>query len=192
MFAFVVGFVVFMFILSKVIPSLRYPAIAVKSSSGDTFIVRDLKDKQSAADQLGKIKDACFKFRDTVYEKYPKDSRAQRLYKNLREDRTVFSESTPDSNFTSHTRNKGDAIIFCLRQRNTNEELVDYNTMMFVAIHELGHVCSKTVGHNEEFWTNFKWLLQIAEEENFYEPIDYSKMPQEYCGMMITDNPAID
>lgn len=173
-------------------PSLRYPVIATKASNGDTYIVRDLADKQEAANQLGKIKDACFRFRDVVYKKHGDDPRAKRLKQNLREERTIFSESTPDSNFTSHTKNKGDAIIFCLRQRNDKEELVDYNTMMFVAIHELGHVCSETVGHNTEFWTNFKWLLEIAEVEGFYTPVDYSKMPQEYCGMMITDNPAID
>jgi len=189
---FVIGFVIVMFLLSYILPSLRYPMIATKSSNGETYIVRDLQDRQAAADQLGKIRDACFKFRDVVYEKHGSDERAQRLKKNLQEDHTIFSESTPDSNFTSHTKNKGDAIIFCLRQRNDKEELVDYNTMMFVAIHELGHVCSKTVGHNKEFWTNFKWLLGIAENEGFYTPIDYSKQPQEYCGMMITDNPAMD
>lgn len=189
---FVIGFVIVMFMISYILPSLRYPMIATKSANGESYIVRDLKDKQQAADQLGKIKNACFQFRDIVYEKHGSDERAQRLKRNLREDRTIFSESTPDSSFTSHTKNKGDAIIFCLRQRNEKEELVDYNTMMFVAIHELGHVCSKTVGHNKEFWTNFRWLLEIAEKEGFYTPVDYGKQPQEYCGMMITDNPAID
>lgn len=192
MLVFVIGFVIFIFALSKFIPLLRYPVIATKASNGESYIVRDLSDKQAAADQLGKIKDSCFKFRDVVYDKHGKDPRAQRLKQNLTKERTLFSESTPDSNFTSHTKNKGDAIIFCLRQRNDKEEIVDFNTMMFVAIHELGHVCSETVGHNKEFWTNFKWLLQIAEKEGFYTPVDYSKMPQEYCGMMITDNPAID
>jgi hypothetical protein len=189
---FVIGFVIAIFLITKFIPSLRYPMIATRAKNGETYVVRDLNDKQEAANQLGKIKDACFRFRDVVYSKHKSDERAQRLKQNLTESRTLFSESTPDSNFTSHTKNKGDAIIFCLRQRNDKEELVDYNTMMFVAIHELGHVCSKTVGHNKEFWTNFKWLLEIAETEGFYKSVDYSKMPQEYCGMMITDNPAID
>jgi predicted metal-dependent hydrolase len=189
---FVIGFVISIFLITHFLPSLRYPMIATKAANGDTYIVRDLKDRQEAANQLGKLKDDCFRFRDIVYKKHQSDERAVRLYQNLREDHTIFSESTPDSNFTSHTKNKGDAIIFCLRQRNEKEELVDYNTLMFVAIHELGHVCSKTVGHNTEFWTNFRWLLGIAEQEGFYKPVDYSKIPQEYCGMMITDNPAID
>lgn len=189
---YVIGFIILIFAISKILPAIQYPASSIKASDGKTYIVRDMKDKQDAANRLAKIRAECFRFRDLLITKHSKDERTQRIKENLTEDGTIFSESTPDSNFTSHTKNKGEAIIFCLRQRNDKEELVDHNTMMFVAIHELGHVISKTVGHNEEFWTNFKWLLQIAQQEGFYTPIDYSKIPQEYCGMMITDNPAID
>ena len=56
----------------------------------------------------------------------------------------------------------------------------------------MGHVCSKTIGHNDEFWTNFKFLLDIAVENGLYHPVDYKKNPQEYCGMDITDNPYYD
>ena len=30
---------------------------------------------------------------------------------------------------------------------------------MFVTLHELAHVMTVSVGHTEEFWTNFKFLL---------------------------------
>jgi hypothetical protein len=189
---YVIGFIALIFAISKILPSIRYPASSVKASDGKSYIVRDMKDKQDAADRLAKIRSECFRFRDRLGQIHPDDERTKRMLENLTEDGTIFSESTPDSNFTSHTKNKGEAIIFCLRQRNSNEDLVDHNTMMFVAIHELGHVVSKTVGHNDEFWTNFRWLLKIAEKEGFYNRIDYSKLPQEYCGMTITDNPAID
>ena len=37
--------------------------------------------------------------------------------------------------------------------------------MTFVGIHELGHVMSKTIGHNDEFWSNFKFLLKEAKKQ---------------------------
>ena len=66
------------------------------------------------------------------------------------------------------------------------------NTLTFVAIHELSHVMTKSIGHKQEFWENFKFLLENAKEINVYNPVDYKKSPQEYCGMQITENPFYD
>ena len=46
---------------------------------------------------------------------------------------------------------------------------------MFVAVHELAHIASASIGHTDEFWTNFKFLLEEAEKLNIYKPIDYIK-----------------
>lgn len=192
MIAFVIGFVILLFVLSRVIPAMRYPVTKIKGPDGEQYVVRDLVDKNQAVENLAKIRQECFRLKDVVIQEHPDDPRAKRLAKNLTSERTVFSESTPDSQFTSHTKNKGEAIIFCLRQRDKDEKLVDMNTMMFVAIHEMGHVASATVGHNDEFWENFRWLLGIATKHGFYKNVDYKADPQEYCGMIITDNPAID
>ena len=62
----------------------------------------------------------------------------------------------------------------------------------FVAIHELSHVMSIDIGHGDEFWTNFKFLLENAEKAGIYKNIDYKETPQTYCGMEITDNPYFD
>ena len=35
---------------------------------------------------------------------------------------------------------------------------------MFVIIHELSHIMSKSIGHNSEFYDNFKFLLKEAVE----------------------------
>ena len=40
---------------------------------------------------------------------------------------------------------------------------------MFVAIHELAHIASETIGHNDEFWNNFKFLLDNAVEIKIYK-----------------------
>ena len=53
--------------------------------------------------------------------------------------------------------------------------------MMFVALHELGHLMTKSVGHEPEFWDNFKILLKVGIDINVYQHIDFHKNPKDYC-----------
>ena len=73
-----------------------------------------------------------------------------------------------------------------------SNKLIDINTLTFVALHELSHIMTSSIGHKQEFWSNFKFLLENAKEANIYQPIDYKKNPTNYCGMKITDNPYYD
>ena len=102
-----------------------------------------------------------------------------------------IKEILPTSEYTAYSENKGEKIAFCLSSENKKDlnNLIDENTLMFVAIHEMSHVATKSIGHTEEFWTNFKFLLQQANEIHIYTPVDYKKINQEYCGMNIKDNP---
>jgi hypothetical protein len=34
-----------------------------------------------------------------------------------------------------------------MRQKDGTDELVDINTLMFVALHEMGHIMSVSIGH---------------------------------------------
>lgn len=87
---------------------------------------------------------------------------------------------------TTYTLNKGDSMVFCLSPRDEDTlSLYDINTMMFVAVHELAHVASNSIGHTEEFKRNFKDLLEDAITIGLYEFVDYSKKPVEYCGITI-------
>jgi predicted metal-dependent hydrolase len=61
--------------------------------------------------------------------------------------------------------------------------------MVFVALHELGHIATESIGHNKEFWDNFKWILRVAVKEKIYILQDFNKKPQRYCGIQITDQP---
>lgn len=70
--------------------------------------------------------------------------------------------------------------------------MIDEHTLMFVAIHELSHVATKSIGHKSEFWENFKFLLENAKEAGIHVPTDYKKKPTEYCGMKLADNPYYD
>ena len=70
-----------------------------------------------------------------------------------------------------------------------SNKLEDINTLTFVAIHEMGHLASGTVGHNQEFWDNFEFLLREATSIGLYKKVEYSKNPKSYCGIQITDSP---
>lgn len=91
---------------------------------------------------------------------------------------------------TTYTINKGDNVTFCLSPRNGDSNKIsrvyDINTLMFVAIHELAHIVSESVGHTSEFIDNFKSLLKYAISAKLYHYVDYEKKPIEYCGVNIT------
>jgi predicted metal-dependent hydrolase len=61
------------------------------------------------------------------------------------------------------------------KNNKNNDKLIDEHTLMFVAIHEMSHTCTKSVGHKSEFWENFKFLLENAKESKIHIPVDYTK-----------------
>ena len=61
--------------------------------------------------------------------------------------------------------------------------------MTFVSIHELAHLMTKSIGHEPEFWANFKLLLKISIDNGLYKNIDFNSTPKPYCGIEITDTP---
>ena len=46
---------------------------------------------------------------------------------------------------------------------------------MFVALHEITHIMTKSIGHTEEFWRNFKFILQEAVELEFIQEMNIQK-----------------
>jgi hypothetical protein len=172
----------------------NYPTVSVRSTvDGKEYKVRDLPDKQQAANLLATLRVKLVKLCDTLEKKYPDKAQVKLMVQNFRSDPERFLEATPDSEHTSSTVNKGESIHMCLRQRDgTDESLVDENVMMFVALHEFAHVCTKSVGHDPEFWNNFGWLLKEAEAMNLYRYTNFSAHPVNYCGVHITDSPAYD
>ena len=98
----------------------------------------------------------------------------------------------PTSELTAYSENKGEKIAFCLTKTKHSSKLIDINTLTFVAIHELSHIMTTSEGHKQEFWKNFKFLLEQAKSAGIHKPRDYKKEPQKYCGMTIKDSPAFD
>lgn len=196
-----------------------YDITYVKSNtSGKEYLVRNLPDKQSAADLLGEMN---LKFDKIVnylkgYEtdlfpiwiKFVKktkpelekdkltpellkeftlfDTDIKRLIKNY--DTDSISENTPNSTYTSYSENKGQKIVFCIRSK-PGDVLVDLNTMMFVGLHELAHLMTDSIGHDKDFWDNFRILLRIGIGMNQYTCQEFNVESKDYCGTKISDTP---
>jgi len=172
----------------------NYPLTSVKSTiDGRSYKVRDLPDKQEAANLMATVRIKLTKMCALLEQKYPDKAQVKLIAKNFRDDPDRFMESTPDASHTSYSVNKGEEIHLCLRQRaGGNESLVDENVMVFVGLHELGHVCTESVGHGPDFWNNFGWLLKEAEANGIYRYTDFQAHPVAYCGVNITDSPRYD
>jgi hypothetical protein len=117
---------------------------------------------------------------------YPSDERVKRLVKGFRR---AEIEEAPNDEGSSYTINKGDLVALCLRHKKDGHPFHDYNTLLFVIIHEMSHIASISEGHNSEFITNFKWLLKEAKTFGYYEPVNYQNSPITYCGVKVTNNP---
>lgn len=163
----------------------------VSGVDGNKYCVRERKKLDSAADLLAKTTQKCKKLVEYVGQKYGNQENVKRLVEGFNPKQIM--ETLPTSSYTAYSENKGEKIAFCLNvKKEDNNVLIDENTLMFVAIHELSHVATKSIGHKSEFWENFKFLLEKAKEAGIHDPVDYKKKPQEYCGMKIHDNPYYD
>ena len=163
----------------------------VSNEDGNKYCVRERPRVQEAADLLAKITNKCKSLVDYVGDKHSEMESVQRLVKGFNPKKIM--ETLPTSQFTAYSENKGEKIAFCLnRKKGDNNVLIDESTLTFVAIHELSHVMTKSIGHKSEFWQNFKFLLENAKDAGIHQPVDYKKEPREYCGMKIHDNPYYD
>ena len=163
----------------------------VSSVDGNKYCVRDREKLQQAADLLASTTEKCKRLVEYVGEKYPNKEEVKRLVSGFNPKKIM--ETLPTSEFTAYSENKGEKLAFCLnRKRKGEDQMIDDHTLMFVAIHELSHVATKSIGHKSDFWENFKFLLEEAKASGIHEPRDYKETPTEYCGMKIRDNPFYD
>jgi len=163
----------------------------VSTVDGKKYCVRERENIQKASNLLARTTEKLGYLVENVGQRYPKRENVDRLVNNFNP--TTVKETLPTSEYTAYSENKGEKLAFCLnKKKKENNNLIDSNTLMFVAIHEIAHIMTLSVGHSEEFWNNFKFLLENAVELKIYTPVDYKKEPEGYCGMDITDNPYYD
>lgn len=159
----------------------------VSTRDGNKYCVREIGRIEESVDLLAIATSRMSTLVRHMNDTYPENQDVKRMFKNFNPKKIM--ETLPTSEHTAYTEDKGRKMALCLRKKNTEPELIDINTLTFVAIHELSHMMTNTVGHKPEFWNNFKLLLKNAVEIGIYNPINYGKTTQEYCGISIDDNP---
>lgn len=121
---------------------------------------------------------------------------AQKIIETLMDnyDPDVFYENDPmTSNDTSYTMNKGDAMYIGLRQKEDPTKFENEDTIFFVMLHECAHIANYNGwGHDDRFWTVFKFLLHEAVEAGVYTPVDYAKYPERYISISVYYQPLHD
>ena len=162
----------------------------ISDVDGKRYCVRERMTMELAANLLASVTQ---KLKDLVIycaKNFPDNEKVQRMVQKFNP--TKISETLPTSEYTAYSENKGQKLAFCLNKEKNGSKLIDINTLTFVAIHELAHIMTLSEGHKQEFWQNFKFLLEQAKAANIYDPVNYKKNPESYCGMDITDNPYYD
>lgn len=159
----------------------------ISDVDGKQYCVRERKKLQEAADRLAEVNTNMKKIVEHLKNTYPEKENVKRLVKGFNPKKIV--ETLPTSKYTAYSLNKGEKLAFCLDTEKIDGNLIDLNTLTFVALHELSHIATKSIGHTEEFWDNFKFILKESKKIKIYNPVDYSKKSERYCGMNITDNP---
>jgi len=162
----------------------------ISDVDGNKYCVRERAKLQLAADLLANTTQKLKELVVYLGKTYPDRANCKRLVENF--DPQTVKEILPTSEYTAYSENKGEKLAFCTTTTKKGDTLIDPNTLMYVAIHELGHLMTKSIGHTQEFWQNFKFLLQNAVKIKIYNPVDYKKKNKNYCGMKITDNPLYD
>jgi hypothetical protein len=159
----------------------------ISDVDGKKYCVRERAKLTLAADRLATVNQKMDKLVQHCKETYPNRENVKRLVAGYNP-KQIY-ETLPTSEYTAYSQNKGEKLAFCLNTEKEGGNLIDPNTLMFVALHELSHIANKSIGHNDEFWDNFRFILGEANKIGIYTPVDYKKKPARYCGMNITDNP---
>ena len=167
----------------------------VKSYDGNYYRVNSIyENKQEASDILALLNARINEIIQSLADAYNfSNPKLQMITKNIlkRYKSKNLVENSPfnDNNDTSFVVNKGSTFAICLREKNETYKFHDINILMFVVLHELSHLAIHGLGHDYEFWSTFKFILQFCEDKQLYYSINYNKYPQMYCGILVNHNP---
>jgi hypothetical protein len=184
---FLIILILILLVFSKCINNETFEVVKT-GKNGKEYTVQEYPNVQEAANILAQLDNNITIFLQGLKKDFPNDERIKRMSANLKN--TIIEEGPHKDGETAYTINKGELVKICLRKKMKDKPFHTLNTLMFVVIHELAHIISISIGHNEEFMNNFRFLLREAPKYDIdYEPIDYSKNNMNYCGVEVTHNP---
>lgn len=148
---------------------------------------------KESADTLATINGRIETLIKFLSKKYNNDESKNYFINHLKKNYNPYmiSEAYVDPRYTTYTVDKHDMHI-CLRTRDKNEKVYDINTLMYVCLHELAHMGNYSsdgyaiIGHGTEFKMVFKFLVEESIKLGLYKYVDYSSIPQEYCGVIVS------
>jgi hypothetical protein len=162
----------------------------ISDVDGKTYCVRKREDLNKVADLLAKVNVKLQEIVKYMGKEYPEMDNVKRLVKKYNPNK--ISETLPTSKHVAYSENKGEKLAFCVNKKKDEDNLIDENTLTFVALHELAHIMTVSVGHTKEFWDNFKFILENAVKIKVYDSVNYKEKPISYCSMEINENPLFN
>ena len=195
-------FIIFLLCFIFIFKYLYYNEVCyVETFDQNSYLVRNLPDKNNAAKMLANIRTKLIIFIDELVldaeqENLEEDDKIKseliNNYKYIKmiKKRLPYSkikESSAKSEYTSYSINKGEELVFCLRSK-INNKLHDINDIMYVAVHEIAHIGCPEIGHTPLFKKINLFLLKRAVEKGLYKFENYRKTQKEYCGITLTSN----
>ena len=191
------------------------PLTRIKVANREWAVVESYPNATDAANMLHRLHARMLTFLRYIEEKHHIDETQEEIATHSEEHKritsfqdrqmiigTLLNNYNPDkfyendprySSDTSYTINKGDAMYICLRQKADPTKFENENVIFFVMLHECAHIANYNGwGHDERFWTVFKFLLQEAVEAGVYSPVDYEKYPEQYCSIEVFYQPLYD
>ncbi len=181
----------FVLFASKFIYEKLFNTYCEEESGGKKYKVQcGYKEAETAANLLAKLNITALDLISHMNKKYgDKDTDAGFLTNNLVKKyrgytRLVETDPNNSQNDTAYTLDKGYLVSMCLRYSKSKEDgkFHNYNTLVFVLIHELAHISSDVTQHPDRYWDVFKFLLNEAYAAGLYNPINYHYYPESnYC-----------
>ena len=186
---FIVG--VLILVIVYLIYSINNSGLTKAEFDGQVYMVQELPDKMKAVDLLIKLKNDLSVIAQKTLDRAKDEKNSEYIgYMQIINDRlnTVYiREVEKDSPYTSYSVNKGEELVFCLRNKETHK-FYDYNKILYVAVHEIAHIGCPEVGHTKLFFELNRYILETAQKNKMYEFVDYNSTPEEYCGIQIYTN----
>ena len=104
--------------------------VYVKSTvDNNMYLVRNRPDRVQAANLFARLRQTLDQFVSMLAKDIPEDSRVQRLQAKFNS--TNIRESLSSSKHTSYSINKGEKIVFCIRNKNNNHDIIDFQYCCF-------------------------------------------------------------